>query len=225
MFSTLPRQISRQISRQIPVALTATAVCAVFAAGPTVAQAAVDAVNADTVDGKHAVGAGASVSARKGKLVATSGASGRLPSNIIDTSGVRTTGDGREGSFVNIDSCGSGPVLSYAVTLQRASRIFAAASSGYGRGSGGPDRPSITVQLLDAGGTVVARSNRVVEDGSTGNPSLAVAGMLVAAGGNTAFVAPAGGYTLRIFGNNFGTCASFGQYQSPQLSHLAVPAG
>lgn len=41
--------------------------------------------NADTVDGKHAVGAGASVTRRRGKLVATSGTTGRLPNNIIAT--------------------------------------------------------------------------------------------------------------------------------------------
>jgi hypothetical protein len=43
------------------------------------------AVNADKVDGKHAAAAGASISQRKGKLVATSGTSGRLPNNIIAT--------------------------------------------------------------------------------------------------------------------------------------------
>jgi hypothetical protein len=39
--------------------------------------------NADKVDGFHAVGAGASVTQRKGKLVATSRTTGRLPDNII----------------------------------------------------------------------------------------------------------------------------------------------
>ncbi len=39
--------------------------------------------NADKVDGKHAVGYGASTAVRKGKLVATSPHSGRLPNNII----------------------------------------------------------------------------------------------------------------------------------------------
>src|SRR5687767_3423525 len=39
--------------------------------------------NADKVDGKHAVGAGATITQRKGKLVATSGTTGKLPSNII----------------------------------------------------------------------------------------------------------------------------------------------
>ncbi len=39
--------------------------------------------NADKVDGKHAVGATASANSRRGKLVATSRSSGRLPNNII----------------------------------------------------------------------------------------------------------------------------------------------
>lgn len=46
------------------------------------------ALNADKVDGKHAVGAAASVSSRKGKLVATSATTGRLPANIIRNVGV-----------------------------------------------------------------------------------------------------------------------------------------
>ena len=52
--------------------------------GPAVAGAVVTyAQNSDKVDGKHAVGAGASTAARKGKLVATSPTTGRLPNNII----------------------------------------------------------------------------------------------------------------------------------------------
>lgn len=53
--------------------------------GPAVSavSAVFDAQNADKVDGKHAVGAGASTANRKGKLVATSGTTGRLPNNII----------------------------------------------------------------------------------------------------------------------------------------------
>lgn len=47
------------------------------------ATAAVIATNSDKVDGRHAVGAGASVNFRKGKLVATNGVTGRLPNNII----------------------------------------------------------------------------------------------------------------------------------------------
>ena len=50
-----------------------------FAGGPAIAKA----LNADTVDHKHAVGSGASVKARKGKLVATNNRTGLLPNNII----------------------------------------------------------------------------------------------------------------------------------------------
>ena len=41
--------------------------------------------NADKVDGFHAVGSGASITQRKGKLVATNATTGRLPDNIIAT--------------------------------------------------------------------------------------------------------------------------------------------
>lgn len=53
-------------------------------AGSALPAAAIIA-NADKVDGFHAVGSGATVKARKGKLVATSKATGRLPNNIIGT--------------------------------------------------------------------------------------------------------------------------------------------
>lgn len=49
--------------------------------------------NSDKVDGKHAVGAGTSVSNRKGKLVAT-GSAGRLPNNIIAKAPNADTVDG-----------------------------------------------------------------------------------------------------------------------------------
>jgi len=70
------------LRRHAPIVITAVVTATVFAAGPTVAQAAFDAVNSDKVDGKHAVGAGASITSRAGKLVATNG-SGRLPNNIL----------------------------------------------------------------------------------------------------------------------------------------------
>jgi hypothetical protein len=54
----------------------------VIASGPQIAMAAYDAVNSDKVDGFHAVGAGATMQGRTGKLVATNG-SGVLPNNII----------------------------------------------------------------------------------------------------------------------------------------------
>lgn len=73
----------RQRTRQyLPVLITAVTVSALTAGGPALAAAAYDAVNADKVDGRHAVGAGASSTNRAGKLVATN-AAGKLPDNII----------------------------------------------------------------------------------------------------------------------------------------------
>ena len=60
-----------------------------------------------------------------------------------------------------------------------------------------------------------------MSDATTGYPSLTVAGMLVAAGG--AYQVAPGDYTLRLWGDNFGACTGFGQYQEPQLSHLVLP--
>jgi len=75
---------------------------AVTASAPTIAATVADyAKNADKVDGKHAVGAGASVENRKGKLVATRGTTGKLPTNILDLSAFQKR-------------CKRGAVLAYA---------------------------------------------------------------------------------------------------------------
>ena len=72
---------------RLPVVLSAVALAVALGATPlgtATAQTVVNfARNADKVDGKHAVAYGASVSKRKGKLVATSATTGLLPSNII----------------------------------------------------------------------------------------------------------------------------------------------
>lgn len=61
------------------------ALIALFVAltGSAAAVTVAYAKNSDKVDGKHAVASSASIFKPAGKLVATSGASGRLPSNII----------------------------------------------------------------------------------------------------------------------------------------------
>lgn len=66
----------------LAIAILALAVAVAGVGGPVVARA-FDAQNADRVDGRHAVGAGATVDQRKGKLVATDPDTGRLPSNIV----------------------------------------------------------------------------------------------------------------------------------------------
>lgn len=62
--------------------IVATVCLAAGWTGPAVA-AVTFAQNSDKVDGKHAVGAGATTTQRKGKLVATSPTTGRLPNNIV----------------------------------------------------------------------------------------------------------------------------------------------
>lgn len=62
---------------------TAALILAAAAGGPAIARAI--APNADKVDGIDAVKSTATVKARKGKLVATSAKTGRLPNNIIAT--------------------------------------------------------------------------------------------------------------------------------------------
>ena len=76
------------------------AVClTVGVATPAVAGSIVPfARNADKVDGRHAVGVGATVHQRAGKLVATSGSTGRLPSNIIAKAPNSETLDGLDSS-------------------------------------------------------------------------------------------------------------------------------
>lgn len=69
-------------------ALVVVVVLVVAFSGGAVAQGKYDAKNADKVDGKHAVSAGATVAQRKGKLVATNPKTGRLPHNIVAISPV-----------------------------------------------------------------------------------------------------------------------------------------
>ena len=62
--------------------VAAMAVGALLAGSAPLAAAVYDALNADKVDGLHAVGAGATVAGRAGKLVATN-STGRLPNDIV----------------------------------------------------------------------------------------------------------------------------------------------
>lgn len=77
----------RVMRPHIPL-LAATAALILAFGGGAVAKDKFDAKNADKVDGKHAVGAGAPVKQRKGKLVATDPKTGQLPRNIVPISPV-----------------------------------------------------------------------------------------------------------------------------------------
>ncbi|MEP9363300.1 hypothetical protein ABLE68_10070 [Nocardioides sp. CN2-186] len=76
MPNTAPRTGNRVT---VVLSVAALAMSVGFAGGPALAKA----LNADTVDHLHAVGAGASKHSRAGKLVATSKRTGQLPTNII----------------------------------------------------------------------------------------------------------------------------------------------
>lgn len=70
--------------RHLETIVVSAVVAAVTAGAPALARTVADfARNADKVDGKHAVGANASVEDRKGDLVATNIQTGLLPNNII----------------------------------------------------------------------------------------------------------------------------------------------
>jgi len=73
------------LRRHLSTFLIAAVTAAVTAGGPALAAAVRDGLNADQVDSRDAVGAGSTINARKGNLVATSGTTGRLPNNIIAT--------------------------------------------------------------------------------------------------------------------------------------------
>lgn len=85
------------LRRHATTMIVAMVTAAVTAGGPALARAAYDAVNTDKVDGKHAVGAAATRSARAGKLVATNRA-GRLPNNIIAKAPNANLLDGKDSS-------------------------------------------------------------------------------------------------------------------------------
>jgi hypothetical protein len=103
-----------------PAMIVALIALFVALSGSATAVTVTYAQNSDKVDGKHAVSYRATVSARKGKLVATSGTTGRLPNNIIAQApnanlldGINSTGFYQSGSkvadanlFDGIDSTG-----------------------------------------------------------------------------------------------------------------------
>ncbi len=140
-----------------------------------------------------------------------------------DSSAFVVTGNGQQGNSVTINSCGTATVMSYPLTLTRSGRIFATASSVYSRSSPGPETPTLRIDLLDSSNAVVARSGQVQtnENGATMN----ISEVLLNNSGNAAYDAPAGNYTLRLFGDLFGSCTGTGQFVSPRLTHVVLAGG
>jgi hypothetical protein len=76
--------MNERTRHRIELLVVAAAAAVLTTAGPALARTVADfAKNSDKVDNFDAVGAGASIDARSGKLVATGAATGRLPNNII----------------------------------------------------------------------------------------------------------------------------------------------
>jgi hypothetical protein len=143
-----------------------------------------------------------------------------------DAADLLTGNGGAGGATANINSCSTGQIQAYAVNISRPSRIVAFASSTYGHSTPGPETGTIRIQLLNAASSVVADTGRVSTAGTSGgNPTLSVGGLLLDVATGAPYAAAAGAYTLRLWGDNFGTCAGFGQYQSPRLTHLVLTAG
>jgi hypothetical protein len=94
----------------VRAAVIAAVTAILVAAAPAVGSAVVARVrNSDKVDGYHAVGSGASIKARRGRLVATSPKSGRLPDNIIATAPNAKRLGGRSASQFTLKTSLSSP--------------------------------------------------------------------------------------------------------------------
>jgi hypothetical protein len=102
--------LGRFLRRHLETIVVAAVVAAVTAGGPALARTVADfARNADKVDGKHAVGSGASIQNRKGDLVATNARTGRLPNNIIGKAPNSELLDGRDSAeFIGVGTAASG---------------------------------------------------------------------------------------------------------------------
>jgi hypothetical protein len=136
------------MKRKLPIVLSATAlvIAVLGVSSPAIAHGvrhAIFAHNADKVDGKHAVAATASITQRRGKLVATSGTTGRLPSNIVPPTAYTTV----VGNVANMCANGGGEcqVASSEATCPSGK---VATGGGWFSGANDPPDPSIDATLL-----------------------------------------------------------------------------
>jgi hypothetical protein len=120
----------------------AVALIALFIAltGSAAAVTVTYAQNSDKVDGKHAVSSSASVSQRRGKLVATSGTTGLLPSNIVPQPGYVTV----TGAVATMGAFGSDTGVGLSQAFCPAGKVPVG-----GGWRGDPDFPTWDAALLD----------------------------------------------------------------------------
>jgi hypothetical protein len=209
------------------------AVASVVTATPAVAAIV---ANSDKVDGKHAVGAGASVEARAGKLVATD-KKGRLPGDILakamnadmldglDSDALRVTVDGGSpDTNATIGGCGEARAFEYPLSVTERAHVFATAYTGL-HVTSDELLPSIRVELLDEEKSVVAESTPAAGSGQNVR-DLRIGEVLYGDNATVPYVAAPGSYTLRVQARNSGYCDStqYVQYQDARLTHLLLPA-
>lgn len=141
---------------------------------------------------------------------------GRDAAGFLATAGTFTHVPG----FVDINGCGSATLATTTVTLTRPSRVLVI---GHVNGvvDSGTHSVQIVTTLLD-GATVLASTPGAGTRGSSNTLSITDTALLLSE--QKIHVAPAGTYTLRMTGANYGACAGAVQYQGIRLSWVALPA-
>jgi hypothetical protein len=143
----------------------------------------------------------------------------------LDSTDFFASSAGVTASAVNINSCFSAVLASYSLTTTRNSRILAFGSvDGFSElGPAGEHHPSVTTQLLNSAGTVIARGPTGRAWEANNYASVRSDGVLLGTSSNAPFLAAAGTYTLRLNANNDGLCADGTQYQGIRLTSLVIP--
>ena len=174
------------LRRHTTTIAVAMVTAAVTAGGPALAAAVQEGLNADQVDGKHAVGAGATVAQRSGKLVATN-ASGRLPNNIIAKApdantldGINSTGFLRTGAkAADANKLDGRDSADFAPATLKSGTVVSGVYAAYGTGPGGYIGGAVQYPIQPA--TAISGSNIHYASGS---PTEACPGVGDAAAGH-----------------------------------------
>ncbi len=137
--------------------------------------------------------------------------------------------------WVPVTVCSENGVVlaSYSVTLAEPARIFAAAFAEYDRDNTSADQyGGIKAELVDGSGAVLAFSPFGTAEPRQGQPAGlgSIASLLFARDSQdptkqVVYTAPAGTYTLRLWGNAFGLCDNTtGRFSQAMLSHVVAGA-
>lgn len=186
----------------LSLAAAALVVSVAGTGGPALARAV---VNADKVDGLSAVKANASKAQRKGKLVATSPTTGRLPDAVI----------GKAADSARLGGVPAAQLRSVPLSATGADVAGGAATTGGG-----------AVELPDAGSPVMTLALVLPADYRTGTP-IAVAGdVSTTTGGCSVVLSAEGGTLVAASGNVEPVALTVNGAASPaQTTFAPVPPG